>query len=384
MVCWLALQMLTACSNDNENNLPIPSAFFNDKVVEMIKTDYQTVESQGWSYLVLPRGIYSSMPSLQMSDDAKYVANRLHEAGFTVQLIGGTVRDYAMGTIPADFDFVTNATYEQCDSLFKPNFTMHQAGDNYFGGVQMPNEFIDLSHYCNVPKAYFGKVKMPADMKNGILSDSFERDLPFNALYFDPFTEEILDFHGGLYSIYTRTITTMVSPGEIELEVDPNVIIRAIRFAARYEFEIDDELDRIILNNGREFLKNYPRNIFFFNVVKLFNGGYAQRCSTLIERYNLWPFIIPSLAKSGSKDEYMDYLRKLMVEFDEAINLGAAGKLKEEQYVMAKLLLPRFKELCKTTSEDEACEQILTEQRETAQLNDDEQDLLTEYLKELK
>lgn len=215
--CWLSLQIFTACSNNGENITPDAPEFFNPEVVSMIKADYNTVKTQGWGNLVIPRSAYSNTPPLQMSPNAKAVADRLYEAGFKVHLVGGTLRDYAMSTTPADFDFVTDATYEQCDSLFKPDFSLHQAGDAYFGGVHMPNGLIDLVHYADVPQSYIGKVKMPAGLQNSLMSDSFERDMPFNSLYFDPFTEEIVDYHGGLYSVYTKTVSAMVSPAVVQM-----------------------------------------------------------------------------------------------------------------------------------------------------------------------
>lgn len=120
-------------------------------------------------------------------------------------------------------------------------------------------------------------------------------------------------------------------------------------------------------------MKTYPKNIFFFNVVKLFNSGYAQRCSPLLERYNMWTFIVPSLAKSTNKDGYMEYLRKVMVEDSE-----------DGQFIMAKFLLPRVKELKVTTTEDKAIEQALMEQSETAPLSDLDKEKIMGYLKILE
>lgn len=382
-VCWMTLQILTACCNDSDSNQPAAPKFFSAKVVSMISNDYNTIKTQGWGNLVVPRSAYSSVPSLKMSADAKTVADRLHEAGFKVHLVGGTVRDYAMDVTPADFDFVTDATYEQCDSLFKPNFVLHQAGGNYYGGVQMPGEFIDVARYNTIPEEFFGKVKLPEDTKPSLLSDSFQRDLPFNALFYDPYTEEIIDYHGGLYSLYTRTVTPMVNP-EVELPTNPRVIIRAIRFAAKFDFKMDDELDRVLKEKGMEYLKAFPKNNFNSNVSKMFKEGYAQRCAVFLDKYDLWTFVIPSLAKVTYPKDYKDYLNKLMVKFDEEINWKAFQGWEDAWFVFASLLQPRYKDLCESMTQEEAFAKVMEEQSANADLSDADKQGILDALKKLK
>lgn len=372
----LFASLFIACSDNEHIQEPGQPLFFTTEVVKMMNDDYQTVQQQGWGNLVLPKNLYGG-GTLTLSHDAQVVADGLHNAGFEVYLVGGTIRDFVMGTPSDDFDFVTNASYEQCDSLFAPDFHLHAVGETFFGAVQMPDELIDLIKYSAVPEVYYGHTPLPADRTPSLITDSFERDMPFNALYFDPYTEEILDFHGGIRSIYDREIKSMVNP-DIQMKTDVNSIVRSIRFAARYEYSIDKELDKVLRTHGMEYLKNYPKNIFIFNLTKLFNSGYAQRCGKLLTEYGFWPFVVPSLTHSQQAEQYQRYLIEQMAVFDKEVNWKTIDN--SEAYVWATFLKPRYTELSASLSAEAALAKVLEEQETTAELSDALKDAIAKII----
>jgi len=166
--------------------------------------------------------------------------------GYSLFLVGGTVRDYLLGLTLSDMDAVTDATPLEIKK-FLPNadYTFERFGSVKFSDdkkvkfdittMRRENEYIDSRHP--------NKIEFIKDLK----VDVQRRDFTINALYMDS-SLNIIDYVGGQQDLKNKLLK-VVGVADSRIKEDPLRIIRAFRFAADYGFTFDKELDLAIRNN---------------------------------------------------------------------------------------------------------------------------------------
>lgn len=181
---------------------------------------------------------------MQKKIEAYLKLNRLFkDNGFSLYLVGGTVRDFLLGIPLTDLDVTTDATPSDIKRFYKEEASYHFAK---FGAVTLyfDNQKFDLTT-LRKEKGYFDKrhptkitfVKKPKH-------DYKRRDFTINGMYLDE-RFNLLDFCKGKSDLDNRVIKTIGNPYK-RLKEDPLRIIRAIRFALTFSFTIDEKLKKAI------------------------------------------------------------------------------------------------------------------------------------------
>jgi len=189
----------------------------------------------------------------QIDSSALDVTDQLQQAGYQALLVGGCVRDLLVGLTPKDFDIATNATPEEVRGLFRRSRLI---GRRFrIVHVRIGREIFEVSTFrksaqepdpaqpTSVPATDTDRVHDSAgiilrDNVFGTLEeDAFRRDFSINALYFDPNTEEVIDYVGGLDDLQSRTLRLIGEP-QRRLTEDPVRLLRAIRFQAKLNFDL--------------------------------------------------------------------------------------------------------------------------------------------------
>ncbi len=187
---------------------------------------------------------FSDSTSLQYQALMK-VMNQLQSHNYTVYLAGGCVRDSILQILPKDFDIVTSATPDQVENLFTKTVAV---GKN-FGVIrvlmQAPED--SDSPWFEFEVASFRKDGLYIDGRrpqqvqfSSPAQDAARRDFTMNALFYDPFAEEIIDYVGGLQDTQDRRIVTVGDP-ESRFAEDYLRMMRAVRFHAQLDFAIEEK-----------------------------------------------------------------------------------------------------------------------------------------------
>ncbi len=181
---------------------------------------------------------FASNPARQFATD---IVRRLVLAGHVAYFAGGCVRDQLLGIEPHDYDVATSATPMQVRELFGPRRTL-LVGAAF--GVVCVHQTIDNVH-LNVEVATFRSDGCYSDGRHPDSvqyttpeKDAERRDFTINGLFYDPIEERVIDYVGGVDDLNKRILRAIGNPidrfGEDKLR-----LLRAIRFAARFDLEID-------------------------------------------------------------------------------------------------------------------------------------------------
>ncbi len=283
----------------------------------------------------------------ELSRHAVSVVERLQQAGYEAFVVGGCVRDLLLRLAPKDYDVATSATPEQVRAEFR---NARVIGRRFkLVHVHFGREIIEVATFrANHPEADDDDASHLASRNEsgrilrdniyGTLEDDAQRrDFTINALYYDPSTERILDHTHGVHDIRNKLIRLIGDP-EQRYQEDPVRMLRAIRFAAKLDFEIEKHSAEPIADLA-DLLNDVPSARLFDEIIKLFLSGKAERTFELLLEYELFAPLFPASAEAlEDNPEYAGTLiRNALANTDQRI---AQGKPVTPAFLFAALLWP--------------------------------------------
>jgi poly(A) polymerase len=236
-----------------------------------------------------------SIDPKMVSSNAVRVTSALQEAGFEAFVVGGAVRDLLLGVKPKDFDIATNATPEQVKRLFRRAFIIgrrFQIVHVMFGQDLLEVTTFRGTTLDNAPKDEHGRVLR--DNTFGTQAEDAERrDFTINAMYYNPATQQVLDYHGGIGDIRARTLRIIGQP-EARYREDPVRMLRVVRFAAKLKFGIEPSTAAPIKVMA-PLINNVPAARVFDEMLKLLMSGQALACLQQLRKEGLHHGLLPLL-----------------------------------------------------------------------------------------
>ncbi|MEU8780567.1 CCA tRNA nucleotidyltransferase [Streptomyces sp. NPDC048637] len=179
---------------------------------------------------------------LRVSPVADDLARRFQEAGFTLALVGGSVRDALLGRLGNDLDFTTDARPEDVLKIVRPWADAVWDVGIAFGTVGCKKDSFDIEVTTYRSEAYDRTSRKPeVSYGDSIEQDLVRRDFTVNAMAVLLPQKEFVDPHDGLEDLAARVLRTPGTPEE-SFSDDPLRMMRAARFAAQLGFEVDPEV----------------------------------------------------------------------------------------------------------------------------------------------
>ena len=185
------------------------------------------------------------------------VVRRLQEEGYEAVLAGGCVRDMLMGHVPHDYDVATSATPEVVTELFERTW---EVGAKFgvvvvrLGGRQM-----EVATFRS-DLAYVDGRRPVGVVFTSAKEDALRRDFTINGMFFDPMADEVADYVGGRADL-KRGVIRAIGEAEARFAEDHLRMLRAVRFACRFEFEIDPATWRAIKRHAAKIERVSPERI---------------------------------------------------------------------------------------------------------------------------
>jgi poly(A) polymerase len=209
--------------------------------------------------------------------NALKVIDELNANGFQAFLVGGCVRDALCGERPKDFDVATNAPLEKISKIFR---RARIVGRRFpIVHVRYGRDLIEVSTFRqsisdNVVHDQQGMILR--DHAFGTMQeDAFRRDFSVNALYYDPNTNEIIDYVGGIKDIEAKRLR-FIGETKVRLAEDPVRVLRALRFGEKLGFSVDKKI-LALLDDTAKRLDAVPPARLFDEFLKLFLNGYGEK-----------------------------------------------------------------------------------------------------------
>ncbi len=247
----------------------------------------------------------------------------LNKAGFEAYLVGGGVRDLLLGLHPKDFDVATNASPEEVRAQFR---NCRLIGRRFrLAHVYFGREIIEVATF----RAHHDQGEGEGHMENGLIlrdnvfgnleDDAWRRDFSVNALYYNIADFSLVDYTGGMQDLQNRELHIIGDP-VTRFREDPVRMLRAIRFAAKLDFQLETNMAAAIIEQA-ERLSDVPAARLFEEVLKLFMHGQALRTYELMREYHLFKYLFAETdALLDSHGAYLDpFIRRAMVNTDERI-----------------------------------------------------------------
>jgi poly(A) polymerase len=223
------------------------------------------------------------------------VCAALRGAGFSGYVVGGAVRDLLLGITPKDFDVATNARPEQVRPLFRRAIII---GRRFrLVHVMLGPETIEVSTFRGADPETAEKDEHGRVLRDNVFGtqeeDARRRDFTVNALYFDPQTEELVDFHGGLADL-KRRVLRVIGDAETRYREDPIRMLRAVRLAAKLGLTLDPAT-RAPIRELAPLLERVPPARLFDEMLKLLLSGHASACLRQLREVGLHKGVLPLL-----------------------------------------------------------------------------------------
>ncbi len=238
----------------------------------------------------------------ELRKSAENIVKTLVDKGYTAYFAGGSVRDIVMGIEPKDYDIATDATPDEISKIFKRTILV---------GAKFGVSIVILDG-INFEVATF---RSDFDYKDGrhpekvIFTNEKEdvkrRDFTINGLLYDPLENKVIDYVGGQYDINNKLIRT-IGDAHNRFNEDKLRMMRAIRLAVRFGFDIEQKTFEAIVKKAPEILEISKERIRD-ELIKVLTEGSAGKGIRLLDKTGILQVILPEVIEMKGVEQPPDF-----------------------------------------------------------------------------
>jgi putative nucleotidyltransferase with HDIG domain len=231
------------------------------------------------------------------------IINTLRQRGFQAYLVGGCVRDLLLNREPADYDVATNATPTQVMEIFPETWAVGEQ----FGVVLVPipgddseegswkSDTIEVATFRSDIGYSDGRHPDEVRFSQNPREDAVRRDFTINGMMLDPLTNEVLDFVSGRSDLQNKLIRAIGDP-DTRFGEDKLRMLRAVRFAARFEYEIEPATLQAIQRRAKE-IHLVSRERVRDELTRMLTEGHGRRAFLLLDQAGLLEEVLPEISR---------------------------------------------------------------------------------------
>ena len=224
---------------------------------------------------------------------AEKICAVLRADGKQAYLVGGCVRDLVLGREPADYDICTDARPDLVQKLFPHSLAVGAK----FGVILVVEEGMQVEVATFRSDIGYSDGRHPDHVVYSLTpqEDVQRRDFTINGLLMDPATGEVLDFVGGRSDLRAGIVRAIGDPRQRFAE-DKLRMLRAVRFAARFGFQIEPQTMAAAQDFATQITQVSPERIRD-ELTKLLTEGAARRGFELLDETGLLSVVLPDVAR---------------------------------------------------------------------------------------
>jgi poly(A) polymerase len=276
--------------------------------------------------------------------DAIKVVQKLESAGFEAYFVGGSVRDLMLNRTPKDYDIATNARPEQVKKLFRYSriigrrFKLVHIYHRGKDPIEVSTFRAGLENRKSQPQVNEQGVLVNDNVYGTLQEDAWRRDFTINAFYYDPIKNQVLDIVGGLEDLRHGIIRVIGDAQERMIE-DPIRVLRALRFAAKLDFKLDDALEKVVACS-HDLLAHVPGARLYDAFVQIFFAGYAAAMFNILQTSGYFTLMFQESAKLLSEEAYTPELKLLHHALTATDHRYKIGKSLNPGFLIGVILWP--------------------------------------------
>ena len=237
---------------------------------------------------------------MKLSNEVKFVINKLEQAGYEAYLVGGAVRDFLLHHETNNIDITTNAKPEEIKNVFK-DYHLIETGLKH-GTVTLiyNHQPIEITTYRLDGDYIDNRHPNLVKFTNSLREDLLRRDFTINAMAYN---KKLIDYFGGKEDLKNKLIRAVGDPNQ-RMKEDALRILRGLRFASILNFQIEEqtiiamrENKQLLLNISNERIQNELNEILLGDNVK----------EVLLRFSDIFSVVIPELNKIIGFNQYNKY-----------------------------------------------------------------------------
>jgi poly(A) polymerase len=241
-----------------------------------------------------------------LKDFSASIVQTLRQRGFQAYLVGGCVRDLLLGREPKDYDVATNATPRQVMEIFPETYAVGAqfgvvlvpipVGDAVTGGSEVSSKAhaVEVATFRSDSGYSDGRHPDEVRFSGDPREDVARRDFTINGMLLDPVSGEVLDFVGGRKDLEAGIIRT-IGDAEQRFGEDKLRMLRAVRFAARFEYAIEPATFAAIQKLAEQ-IQVVSRERVRDELTRMLTEGHARRAFLLLDESGLLRQVLPEIA----------------------------------------------------------------------------------------
>ncbi|MBI9093259.1 MAG: poly(A) polymerase [Sphaerochaeta sp.] len=238
-----------------------------------------------------------------LDKDAVWAIKKLQQSGAEAYLVGGAVRDLMLGQVPKDFDIATSASPRQIQRLF---WNARIIGKR-FKLVHLV--FRDKVHEVSTFRSGEEAMEGNNNVFGSIDQDAKRRDFSVNSFYYDPSTNQLLDFNNAMDDFKKKRISSVI-PLDESFREDPVRMIRAIKYSVTTGFSLRLNIRMAIRKYSNELSRTSTSRLTE-EVNKILSSGHSREIFNDLQKYKLLVFMLPCFSIYSKFPQVQDSLRAL-------------------------------------------------------------------------
>lgn len=233
------------------------------------------------------------MKNIYIPDFAKKILKLLNEHNYKAFIVGGYVRDYLLGIETLDIDITTDATPNEIENIFKSTYKTIPTGIKYGTiSVIVDNHTIEITTFRSENFYEDNRHPEKINFEKSIEKDLSRRDFTINSLAYN-YTDGLIDLYNGIEDLENGIIRSIGDPNE-RFREDSLRMMRAIRFASKYDFKIERYTFEAI-KNFSNLIENISTERINKELTKMLLEKQPSKAINLLYETNLLNYILPEI-----------------------------------------------------------------------------------------
>ncbi|MCP3141311.1 polynucleotide adenylyltransferase PcnB [Pyxidicoccus xibeiensis] len=286
----------------------------------------------------------------ELDPDALKVVLRLHQHGHQAYMVGGCVRDLLLGRKPKDFDIATSATPNEVRGIFRNCRLIgrrFRLAHVYFKGGKIIEVSTFRANPTELEPAPANGEEEGESSEDLLIThdnvfgtaqqDARRRDFTINGLFYDVAEGRVIDYVRGRRDLDERFIRTIGDP-EIRMREDPVRILRAVRFAAKLDLDIESRTYAAMEGAVEDLPRCAPARLLE-ETFRLIRGGVSAPALKLLDALDALKILLPPV--NAYLKQYGKEGEKTFYAFAQALDRRvASGEPLDDAILLAMLLMP--------------------------------------------